>query len=502
MFSVKISTSRWTLHRIHKWMGLVAAAWLIVLGLTGFLLDHRDTWRWLWQDGVTESWINDDVVDKSKTGQTRLYQINPANSQQHVAGGLTGLWWSGNKGHAWLKTKFMGVAKAPMISTALFTSKNKLWIASDDGLWLSVNGGMSALQVVLAGDWVSALSINEKTKTITGVINRTKIFNYKIENRQLNFIDIKLVNVDSLPPSITLSRFTRDVHYGRGVFDVPLSLLWNDISAIAMIVLPLTGFLFYWLPKRWRKNIKRKKVTTHKVKKQSMRWLFRLHGPTFGLISALPFIYLSLTGILLDHGKELRGWMKSVKVSQTWQTPVYNLKSWEGEIYGVVNYLDTPKKFSVGTRLGLFTTVDNGQHWKRERTFGNKAIFIWTLRRHGENVFIGGMGGPNMVKQGDDPWLPVKGVGHMPSDIAVDNENNWVWKSRHGLKSGNIQSGFSHKHINLALTDYVPWFYVIDGLHSGVLIHSQWKWFNDFIAVIAILLVITGLIRWWRKKWI
>ena len=52
------------------------------------------------------------------------------------------------------------------------------------------------------------------------------------------------------------------------------------------------------------------------------------------------------------------------------------------------------------------------------------------------------------------------------------------------------------------VTDYVPWFYVLDGLHSGVLIHSQWKWVNDFIAVIAIFLVITGLIRWWRKKWI
>ena len=31
---------------IHKWAGLVGAAWLAVLGLTGFLLDH-DFWRWI-----------------------------------------------------------------------------------------------------------------------------------------------------------------------------------------------------------------------------------------------------------------------------------------------------------------------------------------------------------------------------------------------------------------------------------------------------------------------
>jgi hypothetical protein len=483
-------------------MGLIAAVWLIVLGLTGFLLDHRDTWRWLWQDSITSIWVNDAVLKKSKAGQIRLYQINPKNAQQHITGGLTGLWWSDNAGKRWIKTKFIGVTKAPMIYSAIFTSKNKLWIASDDGLWLSANGGKSALNIALKEQWVSALSINEKTKIVTGVIDRTEIFNYTIDENRLNFIDLEPVHVQSLPKTITLSRFTRDVHYGRGVFEIHLSLLWNDISAIAMIILPLSGFFFYWLPKRWRRDKKRNKKHSHKYKKQSIRWLFRLHGPTFGLVSVIPFIYLSLTGILLDHGKELRGWMKSIELTRSWQTPVYNLNSWQGEIYGIVKDLDNPEKFSVGTRLGLFTTTDNGQHWQRENLLGDKAHFVWMLRRHNENLFIGGMGGPNMVKAGNQAWKAVKGIGHMPSDITVDDQHNWIWKSRHGLKSTTRKTGISEKDINLPVTNAVPWFYIIDGLHSGVLIHSQWKWINDFIAVLAILLIITGLIRWWRKKWI
>ena len=497
MFTSSIFSTRWTLHRIHKWMGLIAAVWLIVLGLTGFLLDHRDTWRWLWQGGVSENWINNVVDKKSKSGQIKYYQINPENSQQHIAGGLTGLWWSNDAGEYWLKTRFIGVERAPMISAVIFTEKNKVWVASDDGLWLSENGGVSASQVTLAGSWVSAISENKKTNALIGVVERTKIFNYKIQTQQTSFINIKPVKVESLPKAISLSRFTRDIHYGRGVFDIPLSLLWNDISAIAMIVLPLTGFLFYWFPKKWRKDKKLNRKISHKFKKQSMRWLFRLHGPTFGLIAAIPFIYLSLSGILLDHGKELRGWMKSIQVTRSWQTPVYNLNSWQGEIYGIVNYSDNPEKFSVGTRLGLYTTEDNGDTWQRDNLLKDKALFIWTLRRHKENIFIGGMGGPNLSKPDKQSWHVVKDVGHMPSDITVDAEGNVLWKSRHGLKdrSGNIT-------INLPVTDYVPWFYVIDGLHSGALIHSQWKWFNDFIAVIALLLVITGLIRWWRKKWI
>lgn len=419
-------------------MGLIAAAWLIVLGLTGLLLDHRDTWRWLWQDGLSASYVKDAVVKKSH-GHIKYYQINPSNPQQHIAGGLTGLWWSNTAGEDWLKTKFIGTDKAPMISTVLFSSGKKLWIASDDGLWLSVNGGMSALQVTLAGNWVSSVSVNDKTNILTGVIERTKIFKYAVDADEVLFVDINTIKEESLPKAISLSRFTRDIHYGRGVFDVSLSLLWNDVSAIAMVILPLSGFLFYWLPKRWRRDIKQKKKISHKVKKHSMRWLFRLHGPTFGLISVIPFIYLSITGILLDHAKELRDWMKSVQVTQSWQTPVYNLKSWDGEIYGIVDDHDTPNKFSVATRLGLFTTKDDGQHWIREKVLGNKSLFVWTLRRHDKNIFIGGMGAPNMVKLKQQPWLPVKGVGHMPSDITLDSKSNWIWKSRHGLKAGNLR---------------------------------------------------------------
>jgi len=493
---------KWTVHRLHKWMGLTAATWLIVLGLTGFLLDHRDTWRWLWQSGVSESYINDVVVDKSESGQIKYYQINPNNPQHHVAGGLTGLWWSGNAGKDWLKTKFIGVAKAPMISTVLFSAENQLWIATDDGLWLSINNGMSALQIELAGSWVSAITINNEKNMLTGVIERTELFKYAVESNQLLFIDIKTVNEKSLPKSITLSRFSRDIHYGRGVFDTSVSLLWNDFSAIALIILPISGLLFYWLPKKWKKNKQQNKKVGHAVKKHSIRWLFRIHGPFFGLLAFIPIIYLSMTGILLDHSKELRGWMKATQVTRSWQTPVYTMSSWQGEIYGVIDYPDNPTKFSVGTRLGLFTTLDDGQSWKREKLVNDKAAFIWTLRRFDKTIFIGGMGSPNLVKENNKPWKVVKKVGHMPSDITLDEKSNWLWKSRHGISAGKLDSGLNHQHIELPATEYVPWFYILDGLHSGIIIHAQWKWINDFIAVLAILLVITGLIRWWRKKWI
>lgn len=499
---VNLFTTRWTVHRIHKWLGLIAAVWLIVLGLTGFLIDHRDTWRWLWQEGLSEKWINEDVVHKSKKSEIKYYQINPENPQMYVAGGLTGLWFSINAGKNWKKTQFINADNTPMISTIFYAANNHLWIASDNGIWLSKDGGKSAVSFLLDKKWVSSLSYDVNSNQLIGVTDRTSIFKYAIDNGKINWLDIHSVKEKDLPNKISLSRFIRDVHYGRGVFYIPLSLLWNDITAIAMIVLPLTGFLFYWLPRRWKKHKNKQKKIGHKYKKHSIRWLFRLHGPTFGLISAIPLVYLSLTGILLDHSEGLRSWMKSISVTRSWQTPVYNLSSWDGEIYDIIHYPNISNKFSIGTRLGLFTTVDNGKKWQREKLVNDQSLFVWTLRRHKENIYIGGMGGPNMVKINQQDWSAVKGVGHMPSDITLDEKENWVWKSKHGIKTGTLESGFTRTKLSFPVSDYIPWFYIVDGLHSGVLIHSQWKWINDFIAVLAIFLVFTGIIRWWNKKWI
>ena len=492
---------KWTLHRIHKWLGLVASVWLLVLGLTGLLLDHRDTWRWLWQGGISSNWVNSTVKDKSQSGQVRLYQVSPLQPALQVSGGLTGLWWSENSGQDWQATRFDAAETSPMIYALAFTRTGDLWIASDDGLWISKDQGKTAQQNKLAGKWISTITFNEKQKRLSGVVARSKIFHYHLESGEINWPILNPVMEDNLPVTINLSRYTRDIHYGRGIFTIPISLLWNDIAAIAMVVIPVTGLLFYFLPLKWKRKKRKNKTVSHRYKKQLIRWLFRLHAPFFGLIASLPILYLSLSGILLDHSTALRGWMKSVDITRHWQTPVYRLSSWEGEIYGLVTAKNKPTGFSIGTRLGLFTTEDNGGHWRRELLPGPASFFVWTLRQQQDAIFIGGMGGPNLVKQGRRPWLAVKAAGHMPSDITRIG-SQWIWKSHHGLVTGNLKTGFHHHHLSLPETTYIPWFYVIDALHSGMLIHSQWKWINDFFAVLAIILVVTGLIRWQHKKWI
>jgi hypothetical protein len=75
----------------HKWSGIVAAVWLLVLGFTGFMIDHRE-WHWLWHSTVSESWIPERVVKNARSSVVRVMRINPQNPDQQLAGGERGFW--------------------------------------------------------------------------------------------------------------------------------------------------------------------------------------------------------------------------------------------------------------------------------------------------------------------------------------------------------------------------------------------------------------------------
>ena len=496
----------WTAHRIHQWCGLIAGIWVLVLGGTGFFLDHRD-WRWLWQTGLDEKWISDAVVKKSQEGRFRLYHID-ARNQHHILAGSTGLWWSQDGGHSWLATQFIN--DTPQIKAIVDDRKTNgaiKWLATDNGIWQLTDNARIANYWALEDRFINALTQGSHDNELLGVVDRTHVFKINIATKEIDWLPLGVLEPQHLPEKIDLSRFVRDVHFGRGVFNAPWSMLWSDATAITMVVLPITGLLYWWLPRRWKRLRHDGHPVKKKYKQNSIRYLFRTHAPIAGVITFIPLLYLSITGIFLDHAEGLRDFMKSVNITRSWQTPVYNYTSWDGEIYGIAAYPEQSDKFSLGTRLGLFTSEDGGQTWQRERlmpaTLANKkSAFIWMLKRYDDMLFIGGMGAPNFVKQNAEPWKIVKGAGHMPSDVTLDKQGNWWWMTRHGIKKGVPGSGFEHYHVHFPEQQQVPWYFILDGLHSGVLIHTQWKWINDIVAVLTLFLVITGLIRWWRVKWL
>jgi hypothetical protein len=490
---------RWTLHRLHKWAGLTAAAWLSVLGISGLLLDHRHDWRWLWQSTVADSWLPEEVINKARTGVWRIYQIHPRKQNLQIAGGPHGLWWTENGGTFWKQTRFIQSDGTPTVNATVIVNQSDglaLWLATDNGLWLSRDFGQSAHAIDLIGKNISSLTQGPQASVLLGVENRSRVFQFDTTHYISHWLKLNNLTKDTLPDEINLSRWVHDLHFGRGFVFSPMDLWINDFAGAALLLLPLTGFLFWYLPKRWRAQ--KPQGPAPATKKHTMRTLLRAHSSITGIVLSVPILYLAITGIFLDHSQELRKWMKSVAITQTMQTPVYALRSWDGEIHAIAAYPDNPQRISLGTRLGLFTSDDLGESWHKETSIDG---FVWTLKRIGDTLFLGGMGAPNHILQ-NNTWQIAKGSGHMPTDVTQDIDGYWHWINSKSVMKGRLNEPYVKTEIGIPALSGVPWYYTLDALHSGMLFTPHWKWVNDGFALLAVFLVISGLTRWWRTKWV
>ncbi len=490
---------RITLRRVHKWLGITAALWLTVLGVTGFFLDHRD-WRFMWQVTVPDVLFPESILKNKVAKEIVVYRINPGNAKQRIAAGKRGAWWSEDAGATWNPSVFESPGhQTPQVLSVVEELSDTWWYlyaATDDGVWRSSNGGVSFYRFALRGEYVNALTYGSHSNEFLGVVSRSSLFRLNINTGKHNKIEITPVNENELPKEFGLSRFVHDLHFGRGVVNGITSLLINDAGSVAMVILPLTGILFWWLPLRWKKR-RANSRPEHVSQRKAMRFLYGWHGVYIGIFSAIIIVYLAITGIILDHRADLGEWMKAISIDRKWLPPVYNLRSWNDEVYSVAGY---PEKLSVGTRGGLYTTEDNGQTWNREKLPGPSACFVWSLNRVGDFLFAGGMGCPNSFKKDGGLWNPVQNIGHMPTDASRLPGGGFAWKSPKGFMAVSLSGTATKLNIREPKVTGTPLFYLLDGLHSGLIFHPQWKWINDLVSVMAIVLCISGVYRLWRQR--
>ncbi|KAF2991218.1 PepSY domain-containing protein [Methylocystis sp. MJC1] len=537
---------------IHKWTGLAGAGWLAALGLTGFFLDH-DSWRWQMQ-AKTPSWLTTRALDEQSARNTiRYLQIDPADNAHRVAGGPRGVWVSRDSGATWTPTVFQKGDHPQLLAIEPDGAKGweRLWLATDDGVYLSEDGGASARLAALEGNYVTGLAADATPRNMLAIVDRAKVYRFDADAPgKIEPIEFAPLEKAARPLDAPLNRFVHDLHFGRALAGPTTSLVANDIGGIGMFVLSITGLLYWGLPKWWKAQGKRQgrtattTRTSKEAKKTTIIWLFRLHSVTLGIASVVMMLYLSITGVFLGHGRELFMWMRSVKIPQAYLTPAFALSSWDGWIDSIVAYPDMPGACTIGNRIGMFTTVDGGQTWAREdNPSGEPVRLAARMRRFGDRiVMVNGMGGASAIRGSDGVNREVKaspmgmgmegghgGVNHgatgggeqslsrraqlagmgmggmenmfMPSDVAMADDK-LLWKSSDKLWITDREGkSLGKQDINMPSDPGTPWFTWFLRLHVGTIFWSEWKWVNDVFAVLAVFLSVTGLIRWWRKKW-
>ena len=555
---------------LHKWIGLFAAVWLGVLGLTGFFLDH-DSWRWL-QQAEAPSWLTTNwLLENTRWSVARLMQVDPADPSIRVTGGPRGLWFSRDAGASWQPAAFPGGIQTQVLAIEPDPALGwkRLWFATDDGVYLSEDSGASVRPASLSGEYVTSLAAGASPDEMIGVIDRSQVFRFTTADpAKITRIALAPPAPEAHPAWVGFNRFMRDLHFGKGVFDPLSSLVMNDIGGIAMLILPLTGLLYWALPKWWRYRLRRtaRRGTSKATKKATIRWLFRVHSATLGIVSVLMMIYLSVSGIFVEHGRELGAWMRSIHVPQAYLPRIYGMPSWNGWVEAIVAYPGKPDSFTIGNRIGLFTTADGGRTWTLENGADGRplqsarpAAQAWRQgfgpQRHGgavahssmphlttfaKSAGTGGMGGEGIADTAarrrsagsgaeDGPWPPFRRqrrawrraaacaateairMAHggmddmvnmfMPTDVTPMGDK-LAWKTTDKLFVTDA-NGTAIEKIKIKLPEVqgVNWFTWFLRVHMGTIFWSEWRWVNDVFSVAAVLLSITGLIRWWRKKW-
>lgn len=527
---------RWAF-TIHKWAGLVGALWLAVLGFTGFFMSNGE-WRWL-QQVTAPLWLTSaNVAQNAERNVFRLLQVDPADASIRVAGGPRGMWRSVDGGANWSPTRFEGDLHPQVLAIEADAGRGweRLWIGTDEGLFVTTDKGETARPVALAGDAVTALAQGASGDEMLGVIDKSRVFRFDPDSpSKAELLDLAPLPDASQPGPPRLHRFIRSIHFGRGLFGESASKLINEFGAIAMFTLAVSGLLYWGFGKWWRVQAKAGvRGMSPEAKRATTSWLYRIHGATIGLLAAPVLLYLAITGIIVDHDQELGGLLRSITTPAAVLTPAFRLSDWNARIDAIVGYPGSPGTFSIGNFLGLFTSADDGKTWAREEDANGRPIGgANRLRRIGDRIAImSGMGSTATIR-GDDyafheaalapegigagmgtgmaapaqrPRGTVVAMGPMargfaPMDVSAF-EGGLLWRTGAKLVVTSLD-GKRMKMIDPTAPDApgAPMFMWLRSIHTGALFWSEWRWINDIFASLALFLIATGLIRWWRQKW-
>jgi len=435
------------LYKLHKLAGLSAGLVLLVLGITGFFINH-DKWSFLYTTTFTN------VPQTTKEADKRLfdaYWIDLEGSSHRIIGGKRGIFESHDSSKSFQKM-------TNLQCMAIKSDEDGLYAATSDGVYKLI--GSSWQLFALEGEYINALSVSKNS--IVAVIEKHELVQLQKNDAKILSRTVVEIASSKLSESIKLSRFVRDLHYGRGLFDGDISLLINDYGAIVISFLSISGYLIWWLIR---------KKSTPKLSRK----LIKLHANWFAIAATVPLVILAITGIFLDHSGGLAKFMNSVTIPHVMLPPVYS--SLKSDIWSV-DYDD--KTFRIGNRYGVYKS-QNLKTWELD-----SRGFAYKMVRVGNVLYVSGMGSTNRIY--DKNWHVLENAPHMFRDVMKINDTTEYF------------STMGKNAIKVPVFEDTTLYSLMLTLHDGTLFASWWAWINDYASIALLLLALTGTLRWHHKR--
>ena len=435
------------LFKLHKFFGLLSGFVLLILGISGFFIDHKE-WSFLYN--ITFKHLPQAAYDIDRELYDGYY-IDSKDSEHRIVCAKRGIFESFDDGET-----FKNISHLQCNGIREFNGE--VYIATNDGIKRFYNFMIKGF--ALNGEYITAISITEDK--VIAVIDKHYIVDISKSNPDSYKKYTVEIDENLLRDDIKLSRFVRDLHYGRGLLDDGLSLWINDYGALILSLLAISGYMIWWY--------------VHRVKRaKRSRKIIKWHANIWSVIALIPLVVLAITGIFLDHSSGLAKFMRLVTIPHEVLPPVYSTLRrdiWSVDYDGSV--------YRVGNRYGVYKSTDL-KNWEQD----SKGLAFRMFRKGGV-LYVSGMGAPNRIHD-ENGWHILKGTPHMFRDVMVDD--------------GFVEY-FSPRSTSLSLPtfDDATLYALMMSLHDGTFFASWWIWVNDFVSIALFLLFVTGIIRWYKKR--
>lgn len=449
--------------KLHKKAGIIAGLFLFILSLTGFFLNH-DQWNFQYQWTVPNSVLPDSVAKAEK----KLFQVKttrPGQSDWLIVAGMRGVYLSVDAGLNYRQTSEQQIY-------ALRWSGNQLFAATEDGITVSKDYGLSWQNFALEGNWVNALALDGNK--ILASIDKSQLVVLDLQGNTLKQGSVNLQMAEK-PESITLSRFVRDFHYGRGLLDDGWSLWLNDIATWILLFSIFSGSWIWFKLRKAKQSRQMDHNQKHLLKKVT-----KVHSHGLVLL-ALPFLVLFIiTGIVLDHSKFFNQPLKNMTWSMETLPPVY--QTLRSDIWSV-DIEDNNKEttYRIGNRYGVYQSRDL-QSWQ----LASKG-FAYRMNRLEDTLYVSGMGAPSRTYNEEQDWQKFKAPHMFKNPYMLQDQVKTF--GGHGKQADHtVPVLTSSSFYSIMLT-----------LHDGTFFAEWWIWVNDFASVLLLIILITGVMRWQKK---
>lgn len=220
------------LRRIHRWVGIVASVWLLLLATTGFLLQHKDDWN-LSNYHTQSSWI------------LGVYGIGDNYiSYQHKQDSLAQL-------DQQIFINLIASSKLQeTIVGAVYQHPNWVIATPSQLMWFDKSG-----QIVQSMDELDDIPV---PITQLGLVNQELFIQHNQQTINVNSFETYETpvewsiasNTDELKQKLIKTSTKNYLSYEQIIFDLHAGItspsLFNDFAALALIFLSLSGIIIFF----------------------------------------------------------------------------------------------------------------------------------------------------------------------------------------------------------------------------------------------------------------